>query len=68
MRKRGRVVVNNRQFLEIDGVPVCKVVDGRLQFCDKDRRRSAERGTRFVEITAQELALAVRGEGEVVDA
>lgn len=52
----GKVVVDNQKFVSVDGVRVCRVVgNGRLQFCDKDKRRSSMRGTRYVEISIVEL-------------
>jgi hypothetical protein len=64
-RSEGEAVsVDERGFVRVDGITIGKrvVKDGkpRLQVCDKDRRRSAERGTRFVEVTVEEL-------GEVLD-
>jgi len=62
---RGRAVsVDGRGFVRVDGITIGKrVVTGgkaKLQVCDKDRRRSAQRGTRFVEVTVEEL-------GDVLD-
>lgn len=56
-----RVSVDKRDFVRVNGVKIGKRVKGadgkvRLQVCDKDRRRSAERGTRLVEVVPRELA------------
>lgn len=55
------VSVDKRDFVRVDGVKIGKRIKGadgkaRLQVCDKDRRRSAERGTRLVEVVPRELA------------
>lgn len=53
-------IVDARGFVFVDGVKLALLVqnsDGAaLQICDKDRRRSAERGTRLVQVSLQELA------------
>lgn len=51
------VRVDLRGFVHIDGVPVCRYIRERdtLQFVDKDRRRSAARGGRQVEVKLDEL-------------
>ena len=59
-----RVHIDVRRFVRVDGVPIARVVrtpsgKPRLQFCDKDRRRASERGSRFVEVSVEELAEAV---------
>lgn len=56
-----RVSVDKRDFVRVNGVKIGKRVKGadgkvRLQVCDKDRRRSAQRGTRLVEVIPRELA------------
>ena len=64
-RIRARAVsVDERGFVTVDGVKLGKrvVKDGipKLQVADKDRRRSAERGTRLVEVSVEELGEALR--------
>jgi hypothetical protein len=58
-------------FLFINGVRIARVLqyDGEpsLQFCDKDRRRSSERGTRFVEATVNEINQAIEQKGQLTD-
>ena len=63
---RARAVsVDERGFVIVDGVKLGRrvVKDGvvKLEVCDKDRRRSAERGTRLVEVSVQELEEALTG-------
>jgi len=68
-----KVEVDSRSFVKVDGVPVCKVTsDGKLQFCDKDRRRSSERGTRYVVVDPSVIVAAAKaavdkGGGSPVD-
>jgi len=64
IRSRARAVsVDERGFVIVDGVKLGRrvVKDGvvKLEVCDKDRRRSAERGTRLVEVSVQELEEAL---------
>lgn len=55
-----RVTVDKRNFLRVGGVKVGRVTpEGRVQFCDKDRKRSAERGTRYVEVDIDRIKTAV---------
>lgn len=60
------LTVDGQGFVFVDGVKVARCVkrkgELRLQFCDKDRRRSAQRGTRYVEVAVRDLARAV-GDG-----
>jgi len=55
-------------FLFINGVKIARVLQyeglPHLQFCDKDRRRSAERGTRFVQATPDEIKQAIESPKE----
>lgn len=51
-------------FVIVDNVKICKVVDGKLQFKDKDRRRASERGTPYVEVGIQELSQIVNANSE----
>lgn len=57
MIKNPVVRVDLRGFVHVDGVPVCRYIKERdaLEFVDKDRRRSAVRGRRQVEIKLDEL-------------
>lgn len=58
---QGRVQVDSHNFLTVDGIKVCKVTtDGKLQFCDKDARRSSERGTRYVTVDMQTIVNTVK--------
>lgn len=60
-----QVTVDNKGFVVVDGVKVCKVTrDGKLQFCDKDRLRSQQRGTRFVEVSPDTLASVARNSSQ----
>ena len=57
---RRAISVDEKDFVRVDGITIGKRVTGpdgkpRLQVCDKDRRRSAQRGTRFVEISVDDL-------------
>ena len=63
--KRQELMVDGQGFVFVDGVKVARVVrrEGAelcLQFCDKDRRRAAARGTRYPEVGVGELVEAVR--------
>lgn len=52
-----KVTVDDGRFVIVDGVKICKVTeDGKLQFKDKDRRRSSRRGCCTVEVSPAELA------------
>ena len=68
--KRQELMVDAAGFVFVDGVKVARAVRrGRrlcLQFCDKDRRRAAARGTRYPEVGVGELVRAVRELAEVV--
>lgn len=60
MNDNNAVRIDSRGFLHIDNVPVCRVKkSGVLEYVDKDRRRSAARGTRVVSVTLSEIAVAV---------
>ena len=51
-----RIRIDNRRFLRVDGIPVCRVTNrGTLELKDKDGRRSRERGSAFVEVGLDEL-------------
>lgn len=60
-----RVVVDERQFVYVDGVKVCRIDKGRsvLRFYDKNKLRSAERGSDCVEIPLAEFALGLEVKG-----
>ena len=62
------VSVDERGFVTVDGVKLGKrvVKDGipKLQVADKDRRRSAERGTRLVEVSVEELEEALADDSQ----
>ena len=56
-----RVYVNEAGWLLADGIKLGKVTgDGVIEIKDKNGPRSRERGTAFVEITVDEILLAVR--------
>ena len=57
MIKQPIVRVDLGGFVHIDGVKVCRYIKERdaLQFVDKDRRRSAARGGRQVEVKLDDL-------------
>ena len=56
-----RVYVNEAGWLLADGVKLGKVTgDGIIEIKDKNGPRSRERGTAFVEITVDEILMAVR--------
>lgn len=60
------IEVDERGFLKVDGVPVGRCVhrpDGPcLEFVDKDKRRSAKRGSDKVEVRLSDLNRVVKGE------
>ena len=64
------LIIDNVGFVYIDGVRVFRYIPTRqaLQFWDKDRRRSSERGGRHVEIDidilVEELGQALPKQGE----
>lgn len=64
-KSEGQAVhVDERDFVVVDGIKIGRRVRGsdgqvRLQICDKDRRRSERRGTRFVEVDPGDLAEAL---------
>lgn len=53
------VVINSNGFLVVDGVKVCKVVNGNLEFKDRDRRRSQQRGSDTVTVSPQAIVGAI---------
>lgn len=55
-----KAAVDNRGFLRVDGVPICKVQpSGQLEIADKDRLRAVERGTRMVSFTVEDIVEAI---------
>ena len=60
------MIIDNVGFVYIDGVRVFRYIPTRqaLQFWDKDRRRSSERGCRHVEIDIGRLVEEL-GQAEV---
>jgi hypothetical protein len=62
-----RVQLDERGFVNLDGcrLPVRFIPDRRtLEFCDKNPFRSAERGTRLIEVDLLEFLLALLLEDE----
>jgi hypothetical protein len=60
MKRTSRVVIDDRRFLSIDGIKVCRVTrDGRLEFKDKDGRRSRMRGSAYVTVNAEQITRAI---------
>ena len=56
-----RVYVNEAGWLLADGIKLGKVTgEGTIEIKDKNGPRSRERGTAFVEVTVDEILLAVR--------
>lgn len=65
----GRIITVDREgYVRVDGVMLARRVfkeNGQicLQLCDKDKRRSSQRGTRYLEITVQDLLNALETPG-----
>ena len=63
MTKRHPIVVDAEGFVHVDGVKVARRVERNgevcLQFVDKCRRRTSDRGTRQVEVPAREFDKAI---------
>ena len=56
-----RVYVNEAGWLMADGIKMGRVTgDGVIEIKDKNGPRSRERGTAFVEVTVDEILMAVR--------
>ncbi len=56
-----RVVIDERRFLRVGGIPVCRVTaSGKLELKDKDGRRSRTRGSAFVTVGFDEIQTAVQ--------
>lgn len=47
-------------WLVIDGVKVCKCKDGKLEFFDKDKFRSATRGSQTILVDPNEIIQAIK--------
>ncbi len=55
-----KVTIDERRFLRIDGIPVCRITDrGTLELKDKDGTRSRRRGTAYVEVGFDEIQSAI---------
>lgn len=54
-----RVKITANNVVCVDGVPVGRVVDGQFVVCDRDRYRSAQRGTDIVVVPLCELSAAI---------
>jgi hypothetical protein len=64
MAQNGRIQIDGRKFLVIDGLKVCKVTAaGLLEFKDKSADRSQERGSRFIYVSLEEINQAIQGLG-----
>lgn len=64
--------VDGRGFCYLDGVMIGRLVCGpdgqpRLQVCDKNKHRSHQRGTRFVETSIQQLSDVAKKGGTDAD-
>lgn len=58
-----RITIDNRRFLRVDGIPICRVTNrGTLELKDKDGRRSRERGSAFVEVGLDELQTVIHSD------
>ncbi len=58
-----RVTIDNRRFLRVDGIPICRITDrGTLEVKDKDGRRARKRGSAFVEVGLDELQTAIHSD------
>lgn len=65
MKKRPRyipkVVIDERRFLRVGGIPVCRItLSGKLELKDKDGRRSRARGSAFETVGLDEIQTAVQ--------
>jgi hypothetical protein len=68
--KRRTIVIDAQGFVHVDGVKVARRVERNgqvcLQFVDKCKRRTSERGTRQVEVPAADFDRMVLN-GPVID-
>lgn len=56
-----KVQVDKKDFLRIDGIPMCKVTrHGLLELKDKDGRRARARGSAYVEVGFDQIQAAVQ--------
>ena len=61
-RLPGYLQVDESGFVQVDGVRVCRVdaASGTLLFFDRDRRRSARRGSREVPVRVEDFLFQVQ--------
>ena len=58
-----RVTIDNKRFLRVDGIPICRITNrGTLELKDKDGRRARKRGSAFVEVGLDELQTAIHSD------
>ena len=58
-----RVTIDNRRFLRVDGIPICRITNrGTLELKDKDGRRARKRGSAFVEVGLDELQTVIHSD------
>ena len=58
-----RITIDNRRFLRVDGIPICRITNrGTLELKDKDGRRARKRGSAFVEVGLDELQTAIHSD------
>jgi hypothetical protein len=61
MTQNGKIQVDNRKFLVVDGMKVCKVTAaGLLEFKDKSADRSQKRGSPFIYVSVEEIDRAIK--------
>lgn len=51
----GRVTTDGRGFVYVDGVKLCRIVDGRVELRDKSSHRAQRRGAVFVSVPVHDL-------------
>ena len=61
------VEIDDDGFLYVDGVMVARWIPQMraLEFCDKNKLRSAQRGSRLVRIRLRDFEAALRNESDV---
>lgn len=58
-----RVTIDNKRFLRVDGIPICRITNrGTLELKDKDGRRARKRGSAFVEVGLDELQTVIHSD------
>lgn len=58
-----RITIDNRRFLRVDGIPICRITNrGTLELKDKDGRRARKRGSAFVEVGLDELQTVIHSD------